>query len=166
LFGCSDGGRAAALIFRCHLIQSEKFLTNSSGSGGQSKSEVPAAPTNEIDAAEVARCSTPTTSLSQVAAIDCLHRRKPDGCSIPSKIYGKLDLEMPANDGWLHRGWPAALLETIFPSHTRSEKTGRIVMLTAFAQMIRGCQEDRRKAVPTSERWQIDLARLRRRANV
>jgi quinoprotein glucose dehydrogenase len=64
-----------------------------------------------------------STSLSQVAAIDAATGETK--WVYDPKVYEN-GLGMPANDGWLHRG----------VAYWRSGDDERIVMLTAFAQMI------------------------------
>jgi quinoprotein glucose dehydrogenase len=64
-----------------------------------------------------------STSLSQVAAIDAATGETK--WVFDPKIYEN-GLGIPANDGWLHRG----------VAYWRSGDDERIVMLTAFAQMI------------------------------
>jgi quinoprotein glucose dehydrogenase len=64
-----------------------------------------------------------STSLSQVAAIDAATGET--RWVFDPKIYEN-GLGIPANDGWLHRS----------VAHWRSGNDERIVMLTAFAQMI------------------------------
>ena len=64
-----------------------------------------------------------STSLSQVAAIDAATGETK--WVFDPKIYEN-GLGLPANDGWLHRG----------VAYWRSGEDERIVMLTAFAQMI------------------------------
>ena len=64
-----------------------------------------------------------STSLSQVAAIDAATGETK--WVFDPKIYEN-GLGIPANDGWLHRG----------VAYWRNGDDERIVMLTAFAQMI------------------------------
>jgi quinoprotein glucose dehydrogenase len=64
-----------------------------------------------------------STSLSQVAAIDAATGETK--WVFDPKVYEN-GLGMPANDGWLHRG----------VAYWRSGDDERIVILTAFAQMI------------------------------
>jgi quinoprotein glucose dehydrogenase len=64
-----------------------------------------------------------STSLSQVAAIDALTGET--RWVFDPKIYEN-GLGIPANDGWLHRG----------VAYWRNGDDERIVMLTAFGQMI------------------------------
>src|SRR5215212_8684949 len=64
-----------------------------------------------------------STSLSQVAAIDAATGET--RWVFDPKVYQN-GLGIPANDGWLHRG----------VAYWRSGDDERIVMLTAFAQMI------------------------------
>ena len=92
-----------------------------------------------------------STSLSQVAAIDAATGAKPNGCSIP-KIYEN-GLGIPANLGWLHRG----------VAYWRNGDDERIVILTAFAQMI-ALDAKTGKPVPTfGTDGRIDLAEGLRR---
>ena len=64
-----------------------------------------------------------STSLSQVAAIDAATGETK--WVFDPKVYEN-GLGIPANDGWLHRG----------VAYWRNGDDERIVMLTAFAQMI------------------------------
>ena len=76
---------------------------------------------------------------------------RPNGCSIP-KIYEN-GLGIPANLGWLHRG----------VAYWRNGDDERIVMLTAFAQMI-ALDAKTGKPVPTfGTDGRIDLAQGLRR---
>jgi quinoprotein glucose dehydrogenase len=91
-----------------------------------------------------------STSLSEVAAIDAA-----TGATkwvFDPKIYDN-GLGIPANDGWLHRG----------VAYWRSGDDERIVILTAFAQMI-ALDAKTGKAVPTfGTDGRIDLAEGLRR---
>ncbi|MGE9009907.1 hypothetical protein ACO2JO_15090 [Leptospira interrogans] len=64
-----------------------------------------------------------STSLSQVAAVDAVTGESK--WVFDPKVYEN-GLGMPANDGWLHRG----------VAYWRNGEDERIIMLTAFAQMI------------------------------
>src|SRR5882724_10772806 len=91
-----------------------------------------------------------STSLSQVAAIDAFTGET--RWVFDPKIYEN-GLGIPANDGWLHRG----------VAYWRSGDDERIVMLTAFAQMI-ALDAKTGKPVPTfGTDGRIDLAQGLRR---
>jgi quinoprotein glucose dehydrogenase len=91
-----------------------------------------------------------STSLSQVAAIDAA-----TGATkwvFDPKVYEN-GLGIPANDGWLHRG----------VAYWRSGEDERVVILTAFAQMI---ALDAKTGTPVrafGENGQVDLAQGLRR---
>src|SRR5712675_3067145 len=91
-----------------------------------------------------------STSLSQVAAIDAATGETK--WVFDPKIYEN-GLGIPANDGWLHRG----------VAYWRSGDDERIVMLTAFAQMI-ALDAKTGKPVPTfGTDGRVDLAQGLRR---
>jgi quinoprotein glucose dehydrogenase len=91
-----------------------------------------------------------STSLSQVAAIDAATGETK--WVFDPKIYEN-GLGIPANDGWLHRG----------VAYWRSGGDERIVMLTAFAQMI-ALDAKTGKPIPTfGADGQIDLTQGMRR---
>ena len=91
-----------------------------------------------------------STSLSQVAAIDAATGETK--WVFDPKIYEN-GLGIPANDGWLHRG----------VAYWRSGDDERIVMLTAFAQMI-ALDAKTGKPIPTfGADGRIDLATGMRR---
>jgi len=91
-----------------------------------------------------------STSLSQVAAIDAFTGET--RWVFDPKIYEN-GLGIPANDGWLHRG----------VAYWRNGDDERIVMLTAFAQMI-ALDAKTGKPVPTfGTDGRIDLAQGLRR---
>src|ERR1700688_4106744 len=94
-----------------------------------------------------------STSLSQVAAIDAVSGET--RWVYDPKIYEN-GIVIPANDGWLHRG----------VVYWRNGDDERIVMLTAFAQMIM-LDAKTGKPVPTFGReGRVDLAEgLRRRVD-
>jgi quinoprotein glucose dehydrogenase len=94
-----------------------------------------------------------STSLSQVAAIDAANGETK--WVFDPKIYEN-GLGIPANNGWLHRG----------VAYWRNGDDERIVMLTAFAQMIM-LDAKTGKPVPTFGRdGRVDLAEgLRRRVD-
>jgi glucose dehydrogenase len=86
-----------------------------------------------------------STSLSQVAAIDAMTGETK--WTFDPQIY-KNGLGIPANNGWLHRG----------VAYWRSGDDERIVMLTAFAQMI-ALDAKTGKPVPTfGTDGRVDLA--------
>jgi quinoprotein glucose dehydrogenase len=91
-----------------------------------------------------------STSLSQVAAIDAATGETK--WVFDPKIYEN-GLGIPANDGWLHRG----------VAYWRSGDDERIVMLTAFAQMI-ALDAKTGKPIPTfGADGRIDLTKGMRR---
>jgi quinoprotein glucose dehydrogenase len=91
-----------------------------------------------------------STSLSQVAAIDAVSGETK--WVFDPKIYEN-GLGIPANDGWLHRG----------VAYWRSGDDERIVILTAFAQMI-ALDAKTGKPIPTfGNNGRIDLAEGLRR---
>ncbi len=91
-----------------------------------------------------------STSLSQVAAIDAATGETK--WVFDPKIYEN-GLGIPANDGWLHRG----------VAYWRSGDDERIVMLTAFAQMI-ALDAKTGKPIPTfGADGQVDLTKGMRR---
>jgi quinoprotein glucose dehydrogenase len=91
-----------------------------------------------------------STSLSQVAAIDAASGQTK--WVFDPKVYEN-GLGIPANDGWLHRG----------VAYWRSGDDERIVMLTAFAQMI-ALDARTGKPVPTfGTDGRVDLAQGLRR---
>jgi quinoprotein glucose dehydrogenase len=91
-----------------------------------------------------------STSLSQVAAIDAATGETK--WVFDPKIYEN-GLGIPANDGWLHRG----------VAYWRNGDDERIVILTAFAQMI-ALNANTGKPVPTfGKDGRIDLAEGLRR---
>jgi len=91
-----------------------------------------------------------STSLSQVAAIDAASGETK--WVFDPKIYQN-GLGIPANDGWLHRG----------VAYWRNGDDERIVMLTAFAQMI-ALDAKTGKLVPTfGSDGRVDLAEGLRR---
>ncbi len=86
-----------------------------------------------------------STSLSQVAAIDAATGETK--WVFDPKVYEN-GLGLPANDGWLHRG----------VAYWRNGDDERIVMLTAFAQMI-ALDAKTGKPVPTfGTDGRVDLA--------
>ena len=86
-----------------------------------------------------------STSLSQVAAIDAVTGETK--WTFDPQVY-KNGLGIPANNGWLHRG----------VAYWRSGDEERIVMLTAFAQMI-ALDAKTGKPVPTfGSDGRVDLA--------
>jgi quinoprotein glucose dehydrogenase len=91
-----------------------------------------------------------STSLSQVAAIDAATGETK--WVFDPKIYEN-GLGIPANDGWLHRG----------VAYWRNGDDERIVILTAFAQMI-ALDAKTGKPIPTfGADGRIDLTQGRRR---
>jgi quinoprotein glucose dehydrogenase len=91
-----------------------------------------------------------STSLSQVAAIDAATGETK--WVFDPKIYEN-GLGIPANDGWLHRG----------VAYWRSGDDERIVMLTAFAQMI-ALDAKTGKPIPTfGADGRVDLTKGMRR---
>ena len=91
-----------------------------------------------------------STSLSQVAAIDAATGETK--WVFDPKVYEN-GLGIPANDGWLHRG----------VAYWRNGDDERIVMLTAFAQMI-ALDAKTGKPVPSfGNDGRIDLAQGLRR---
>ena len=91
-----------------------------------------------------------STSLSQVAAIDAATGETK--WVFDPKIYEN-GLGIPANDGWLHRG----------VAYWRSGDDERIVMLTAFAQMV-ALDAKTGKPIPTfGADGRIDLTKGMRR---
>ena len=91
-----------------------------------------------------------STSLSQVAAIDAVSGETK--WVFDPKVY-KNGLGIPANNGWLHRG----------VAYWRNGDDERIVMLTAFAQMI-ALDAKTGKPVPTfGKDGRVDLAEGLRR---
>ena len=91
-----------------------------------------------------------STSLSQVAAIDAATGETK--WVFDPKVYEN-GLGIPANDGWLHRG----------VAYWRNGDDERIVMLTAFAQMI-ALDAKTGKPVPTfGTDGRVDLAEGLRR---
>jgi quinoprotein glucose dehydrogenase len=91
-----------------------------------------------------------STTLSEVAAIDAVSGETK--WVFDPKVYGN-GLGIPANDGWLHRG----------VAYWRNGDDERIVILTAFAQMI-ALDAKTGKPVPTfGTDGRIDLAQGLRR---